>query len=104
MKREGVLIIGAGGLGCPAALAAAAGGVRRIGIIDNDRVDVSNLHRQILHGTASVGQPKVASLAAALRRRFPQVAVTPYEVRFDAGNAAALIGDYAVIVDGSDNF
>ena len=101
---SGVLIIGAGGLGCPAALAAAAGGVRRIGVVDDDRVDASNLHRQVLHGMASVGQLKVTSLAAALTRRFPEVAVTPHAVRFAAANAAALIAGYQVIVDGSDNF
>jgi molybdopterin/thiamine biosynthesis adenylyltransferase len=100
----GILIIGAGGLGCPAALAAAAGGVRRIGVVDDDLVDASNLHRQILHGIDDVGKPKVASLAAALRRRFPDVKVTPYPVRFDAANAAALLRGYQVLVDGSDNF
>ncbi|HVR64912.1 MAG TPA: ThiF family adenylyltransferase [Polyangia bacterium] len=104
MRREGVLIIGAGGLGCPAALAAAAGGVRRIAVVDDDRVDASNLHRQILHGAGSVGEPKVTSLAAALARRFPRVTVTAHAARFDAGNAAALIADHAVVVDGSDNF
>ena len=100
----GVLIIGAGGLGCPAALAAAAGGVRRIAVVDDDRVDASNLHRQILHGVGGVGQPKAASLAAALGRRFPRLGVTAHAARFDASNAASLIADHAVVVDGSDNF
>jgi molybdopterin/thiamine biosynthesis adenylyltransferase len=104
MTAAGALIIGAGGLGCPAALALAAAGVRRIGVADDDRVEVSNLHRQVLHGQADVGALKVESLARALSRRFPQVEVTPHPVRFDAGNAFELLRDYAVIVDGSDNF
>jgi adenylyltransferase/sulfurtransferase len=99
-----VLIIGAGGLGCPAALALAAAGVRRLGVVDDDRVDVTNLHRQVLHRTADVGTLKVTSLAAAIARRFPQVQVTTYPVRFAAENAAALLAGYAVLVDGSDNF
>ncbi|HEX3698722.1 MAG TPA: HesA/MoeB/ThiF family protein [Polyangia bacterium] len=103
-SNNSVLIIGAGGLGCPAALAAAAGGVRRIGIVDDDRVDASNLHRQILHSVATVGQYKATSLAAALKRRFPTVEVVPQVARFDAANAGALIAGYQVIVDGSDNF
>jgi adenylyltransferase/sulfurtransferase len=99
-----VLIIGAGGLGCPAALAVAAAGVRRIGIVDDDRVDVSNLHRQILHRDDTVGTAKVASLAAGLSRRFPEVKVTTHAVRFGAYNAAALLRGYDVVIDGSDNF
>jgi molybdopterin/thiamine biosynthesis adenylyltransferase len=101
---EGALVIGAGGLGCPAAFALAAAGVRRLGVIDDDRVDETNLHRQVLHGAADVGDLKVASLARALARRFPEVRVDTYAVRFDAGNAIALVNDYAVVVDGSDNF
>ena len=66
-----MLVIGAGGLGCPAAFALAAAGVTRIGVVDDDRVDASNLHRQILHGAADVGELKVVSLARALARRFP---------------------------------
>jgi molybdopterin/thiamine biosynthesis adenylyltransferase len=100
----GVLIIGAGGLGCPAALAAAAAGVRRIGLVDDDRVDVSNLHRQVLHGDADVGDLKVASAARALARLHPDVRVETHTARFDAANAAALVDGYDVIVDGSDNF
>jgi molybdopterin/thiamine biosynthesis adenylyltransferase len=99
-----VLIIGAGGLGCPAALALAAAGVRRIGVVDDDRVDVSNLPRQVLFGDADVGALKVDALARALGRRFPGVAVTTHPVRFDAANALSLIDAYDVIVDGSDNF
>ena len=100
----GVLIVGAGGLGCPAAFGLAAAGVTRIGLVDDDRVDETNIHRQFLHGVAAVGQLKVASLAAALTARFPGVAVETYAVRFDADNAAALLGRYDVVIDGSDNF
>ncbi len=102
--NDGVLIIGAGGLGCPAALALAAGGVRRIGVVDDDRVDASNLHRQILHRLEDVGTLKVESLARALTRRFPEVEVTPHPLRFDPTTAPALLASYRVLVDGSDNF
>jgi molybdopterin/thiamine biosynthesis adenylyltransferase len=100
----GVLIVGAGGLGCPAALALAAAGVVRIGVADDDRVDVTNLHRQVLHGADDVGELKVVSLARALGRRFPAVRVETHVARFDAGTAAALVAAYDVVVDGSDNF
>lgn len=104
MSKGGVLVIGAGGLGCPAVFALAAAGVRDIGVVDDDVVDATNLHRQILHGQADVGIPKVESLAHALELRFPRARVEPYQIRFDASNAAALVSRYSVIVDGSDNF
>jgi molybdopterin/thiamine biosynthesis adenylyltransferase len=99
-----VLIIGAGGLGCPAGLALAAAGVRRIGVVDDDTVDVTNLHRQVLFSDDDVGAPKADAFARALVRRFPGVRVTAHAVRFDAGNALALVAAYDVIIDGSDNF
>ena len=102
--ETGVLIIGAGGLGCPAALALGAGGARRIGIIDDDRVDASNLHRQVLFSDADVGEPKVAAFARALARRFPALDVVTHEVRFDVTNAGELVAAYDVVIDGSDNF
>jgi molybdopterin/thiamine biosynthesis adenylyltransferase len=98
-----VLLIGAGGLGCGAALALAAGGAPALLVVDDDRVEESNLHRQVLHGAASVGRPKVRSLAETLARRFPRLQVTALEERFVAGNAAALVKAAAVVVDGSDN-
>jgi adenylyltransferase/sulfurtransferase len=105
LSSEGaVLIIGAGGLGCPAALALAAAGVRRIGVVDDDRVDVSNLHRQVLFADADVGDLKVTALARALGRRYPGLEVTAHAARFDAANALALAVAYDVMVDGSDNF
>jgi molybdopterin/thiamine biosynthesis adenylyltransferase len=100
---EPVLLIGAGGLGCGAALALAAGGARQLVVIDDDLVEESNLHRQVLHGLASVGRPKVRSLAEALGARFPAVVVTPILGRFTADNAAALLAQAAVVLDGSDN-
>jgi adenylyltransferase/sulfurtransferase len=100
----GVLILGAGGLGCPAALALAAAGVTRIGVVDDDRVDITNLHRQVLFADTDVGAPKVTAFARALAGRFPEVEVTPHAVRFEVGNALALMESYAVIVDGTDNF
>ena len=84
-----VLIIGAGGLGCPAAFALAAAGVTRLGVVDDDRVDLTNLHRQFLHGVAEAdaGELKAVSLARALARRFPAVVVTPHVQRFDSATA-----------------
>jgi molybdopterin/thiamine biosynthesis adenylyltransferase len=100
----GVLVIGAGGLGCPAAFALAAAGVRDITVVDDDAVDETNLHRQILHGQADVGIAKVESLAHALERRFPRVRVEPLHARFDATTALSLVLAHSVVVDGSDNF
>jgi adenylyltransferase/sulfurtransferase len=104
--EAGVLIIGAGGLGCPAALALAAGGARRIGVVDDDRVDATNLHRQVLFtdADAHIGAPKVDAFARALRRRFPALDVTTHAARFAVDNAAALVNAYDVVIDGSDNF
>lgn len=101
-----VLIIGAGGLGCPAAFAVAAAGVTRIGVVDDDRVDASNLHRQFLHGVtdADAGELKVVSLARALARRFPAVQVATHAQRFDSATAAALVDAHDVVIDGTDNF
>ena len=102
--QPGVLIIGAGGLGCPAALALGAAGVRRIGIVDDDRVDASNLHRQVLFADADVGEPKVVAFARALRRRFAALDVVTHAARFDVANAATLVQAYDIVIDGSDNF
>jgi molybdopterin/thiamine biosynthesis adenylyltransferase len=99
-----VLILGAGGLGCPAALALAAAGVTRIGVVDDDRVDATNLHRQVLFADADIGEAKAVAFARALTRQFPSVQVTPHAVHFEVGNALALCAAYDVIVDGTDNF
>ena len=99
-----VLILGAGGLGCPAALALGAAGVTRIGVCDDDRVDATNLHRQVLYSEEDVGAPKAEAFARALARRFPRLAVEQHPVRFDVTTAAGLVAAYDVIVDGTDNF
>ena len=103
-RGQSALIIGAGGLGCPAGLALAAGGVRDIGVVDDDRVDATNLHRQVLFGDADVGELKAIAFAHALTRRYPNVRVEAHPFRFDASTAAELVARYDVIVDGSDNF
>jgi molybdopterin/thiamine biosynthesis adenylyltransferase len=104
LKRARVLAVGAGGLGAPLLQYLAAAGVGVLGIVDDDRVALSNLQRQIIHGTEDVGRPKVTSAAAAIRRLNPHVAVEPHAMRLDAHNAEALISGYDVVADGSDNF
>jgi molybdopterin/thiamine biosynthesis adenylyltransferase len=103
VSAGGVLLVGAGGLGCGAALALAAGGVARLGVVDDDRVDETNLHRQVLHDDAGIGTPKTASLGRALARDFPGTSVTTHDERFTAGTVARLLAGYDVLVDGSDN-
>lgn len=104
LRRSRVLVVGAGGLGSPAALYLAAAGVGAIGLIDSDDVDLSNLHRQILHTTADVGVTKVTSATKTLGRLNPDVAVTAMRERLDANRARAIVGDWDVVVDGSDNY
>jgi adenylyltransferase/sulfurtransferase len=99
-----VLIVGAGGLGSPAALYLAAAGVGTLGLVDFDLVDASNLHRQLLHGTEDVGRRKVESAADRLRDVNPHVALELHPVNISAANALQIAGAYDLIVDGSDNF
>lgn len=99
-----VLLVGAGGLGSPAALYLAAAGVGTLGIVDHDVVDVSNLQRQILHGTDRIGSPKVESAGETLRNINPDVDVVPYKERLSADNAVDLVSAHDVVVDGADNF
>jgi molybdopterin/thiamine biosynthesis adenylyltransferase/rhodanese-related sulfurtransferase len=99
-----VLLLGAGGLGSPAALYLAAAGVGTIGIIDMDVVDESNLQRQILHNMDRIGMRKVDSAKESLTRLNPDVSVVTHDVRLDASNVLEIIGDYDIIVDGTDNF
>jgi adenylyltransferase/sulfurtransferase len=99
-----VLVIGAGGLGSPALLYLAAAGVGTLGVVDDDTVSLSNLQRQIAHGTADVGRPKLDSAMEALARLNPHVQVVPHPVRFGPDNADALIAGYDLVLDGSDNF
>jgi molybdopterin/thiamine biosynthesis adenylyltransferase/rhodanese-related sulfurtransferase len=104
LKAARVLCVGAGGLGSPAALYLAAAGVGTIGLVDTDAVDISNLQRQILHGTPDVGRSKLASAIARLTSLNPLVRIEPHEVRLDHTNALELITSYDVVVDGTDNF
>jgi molybdopterin-synthase adenylyltransferase len=104
LGRARVLVVGAGGLGAPVLLYLAAAGVGTLGIIDDDVVTLSNLQRQVIHGTPEIGIPKVESAAATVRRLNPHVAVEPQNIRLAAANALDLIGRYDVIADGSDNF
>src|SRR5437868_14844042 len=103
LKQARVLCIGAGGLGSPAALYLAAAGIGTIGIIDQDTVDLSNLHRQILHGTSDVGSEKTDSARVRLLATNPTIAVETYTTRLCGSNAIELIRDYDIVVDGSDN-
>jgi molybdopterin-synthase adenylyltransferase len=104
INRASVLIIGAGGLGSPAAFYLAAAGVGKIGIVDNDVVDTSNLQRQILHTTADVGRKKVESARETLLALNPNLTIVPYDVRLNAGNIRDILKDYDVVAEGSDNF
>lgn len=104
LKRSRVLVVGAGGLGCPALLYLAAAGVGRIGIVDGDRVDVSNLQRQVLYGTADAGQLKAEAAARRLRDLNPFIALDVHAERFTRENALRLLADYDLVVDGTDNF
>ena len=104
IRASRVLLIGAGGLGAPAALYLAAAGVGTIGLIDDDDVDVSNLQRQVIHATAAVGRPKVDSAAEAIRALNPDVEVVAHRRRLTADNARGLLGGWDVVIDGTDNF
>lgn len=99
-----VLLLGAGGLGSPAALYLAAAGVGTLGLVDADVVDSSNLQRQILHATSRVGMPKVESAERALRDLNPDVKVVKFEERLDSSNVERIFKDFEVVVDGCDNF
>jgi molybdopterin/thiamine biosynthesis adenylyltransferase/rhodanese-related sulfurtransferase len=99
-----VLLIGAGGLGSPAALYLAAAGIGTLGIVDDDLVDASNLQRQVIHTTDRVGVPKTESARESIEALNPDVNVVEHRTRLDASNVLEIIGDYDVIVDGADNF
>jgi molybdopterin/thiamine biosynthesis adenylyltransferase len=104
LSRAKVLIIGAGGLGSPAALYLAAAGVGTLGLMDGDVVDLSNLQRQILHSTATVGAPKVESGRRMLAALNPEITIKTYEGNVTAENIMGFLPDYDLILDGSDNF
>lgn len=104
LLNASVLIIGAGGLGAPAALYLAAAGVGTIGIVDADEVDLSNLQRQVIHTTNDVGKAKVKSAAETMEAINPDVTVKTYRTFVDSSNIMDLIKDYDFIIDGTDNF
>src|SRR5947209_14321981 len=104
LKAARVLVVGAGGLGCPLVLYLAAAGVGTIGVVDDDRVELSNLQRQIAHSVARLGSSKARSAAEAALAVNPEVRIEPHAMRLTAENAAALIADYDLVCDGSDNF
>lgn len=104
LKAARVLVIGAGGLGSPVALYLAAAGVGTLGLVDFDVVDVTNLQRQLLHGTRDVGRPKLDSARDRLRDVNPHVHVEAHATRLTSANALEILGDYDIVVDGTDNF
>jgi molybdopterin-synthase adenylyltransferase len=103
-SEASVLVIGAGALGSPVAMYLAGAGVGRIGILDDDAVELSNLHRQLLHFTPDLGEPKAESAAAKLRFLNPDIVIEPYQVRVEAANAPALLEGQDLVVDCSDSF
>lgn len=104
LKAARVLIVGAGGLGSPAALYLAAAGVGQLGLVDFDNVDITNLQRQLLHGTRDVGRPKLESARDRLLDVNPNVHVELHATRLTSANALEIMGDYDLVVDGTDNF
>jgi adenylyltransferase/sulfurtransferase len=104
LKAARVLVVGAGGLGSPVLLYLAAAGVGTLGLIDDDRVTLDNLQRQIVHDTPHVGAAKVASAKETIARLNPNVIVEVHEARLGAANAISIISSYDIVVDGSDNF
>lgn len=104
LRAARVLVVGAGGLGSPLLLYLAAAGVGTLGIVDDDRVMLSNLHRQVIHGVADIDRPKVESAEAAIHRLDPDTVIHKHLTRLNEHNVEALIAEYDVIADGSDNF
>src|SRR3989442_5365424 len=104
LKAASVLMIGTGGLGAPTGMYLAAAGVGRMGIVDFDVVEASNLQRQIIHGTADIGRPKIESARDRLHDINPNVDIQTYETRLTSENALELFADYDIVVDGTDNF
>src|SRR6266496_5267611 len=104
LQQAKVLVIGAGGLGCPALQYLAAAGVGTIGIVDNDVVTLTNLHRQILYSTDDIGYPKTERATFKLHQLNSDITITPYNFRLTNKNALNIISDYETIIDGTDNF
>jgi len=104
LKAARVFVIGAGGLGSPLIQYLAAAGIGEIAVIDDDRVSLSNLQRQVLHGTSDIGRPKSESAADAVARLNPHVKLTALSMRLTQENAQTLAASYDIVADGSDNF
>jgi molybdopterin/thiamine biosynthesis adenylyltransferase len=104
LKRARVLVVGAGGLGAPVLQYLAAAGVGTLGVVDDDTVSLSNLQRQVIHDTASVGESKNASATRSISRINPGVSVEAHDIRITEANAGALVRRYDIVADGSDNF
>ncbi len=104
LKAASVLLVGTGGLGAPLAMYLAAAGVGRIGLVDFDVVDHTNLHRQVIHGTSDVGRPKIDSAIDTMREINPNVQLDRHEVALTSENALEIIANYDLVVDGTDNF
>jgi adenylyltransferase/sulfurtransferase len=104
LKAASVLVIGAGGLGTPVLMYLAAAGVGRLGVVDHDKVSLSNLQRQVIHATERVGMPKTKSAAITLKAINPNVQVDCHQLRLTGANALEIIKGYDLVVDGSDNF
>jgi adenylyltransferase/sulfurtransferase len=104
LRDASVLVVGAGALGSPVSLYLAGAGVGRLGIVDSDAVQVSNLHRQLVHYSPDVGVAKVRSATAKVRFLNPEVEVEPYETRLEAGNVGELLEGFDAVVDCSDSF
>ncbi|MGP9536396.1 molybdopterin-synthase adenylyltransferase MoeB [Brachybacterium sp. AOP43-C2-M15] len=104
LRAARVLVVGAGGLGTPALQYLAGAGIGTLAVVDDDVVDLSNLHRQVIHGTEGLGTPKVDSAADAVRRINPEVSVETHRTRLDAENVVELVRGHDVVLDGSDNF
>lgn len=104
IRKARVLLVGVGGLGAPISLYLTGAGIGHLGIVDDDVVSVSNLHRQVLYAESQVGQPKALRAAERLRALNPEVEVTPYDVRLTAENAEEILKNYDLVVDGCDNY
>jgi sulfur-carrier protein adenylyltransferase/sulfurtransferase len=104
LKKASIVLIGAGGLGAPLGLYLAAAGIGRIGIVDFDEVDVSNLQRQIIHGTSDLGRKKLDSAADKMQDINPHLKIDKYDVPLNSENALEILRDYDIVIDGTDNF
>ena len=103
LKSTSVLVVGCGGLGCPSSLYLAAAGIGRIGLVDNDVVETSNLHRQILHNELTIGRPKTESAVQSLKALNSNVVLEPINTRLNRSNASEIVSKYDIIIDGTDN-